>query len=47
MCIRDSYNSDNILIKGKEFDLPMNTVVKLYPNGTPSYTCLLYTSRCV
>lgn len=32
------YNSDNILIKGKEFDLPMNTVVKLYPNGTPSYT---------
>lgn len=32
------YNSDNILIKGKEFDLPMNTVVKLYPNGNPSYT---------
>ena len=32
------YNSDNILIKGKKFDLPMNTVVKLYPNGTPSYT---------
>lgn len=32
------YNSDNILIKGKGFDLPMNTVVKLYPNGTPSYT---------
>lgn len=32
------YNSDNILIKGKEFDLPMNTVVKLYPNGDPSYT---------
>ena len=24
--------------QGKEFDLPMNTVVKLYPNGTPSYT---------
>ena len=32
------YNSDNILIKGKGFDLPMNTVVKLYPNGNPSYT---------
>lgn len=32
------YNSDNILIKGKEFDLPMNTVVKLYPNGNLSYT---------
>ena len=32
------YNSDNVLIKGKEFDLPMNTVVKLYPNGNPSYT---------
>lgn len=32
------YNSDNILIKGKEFDLPINTVVKLYPNGNPSYT---------
>lgn len=32
------YNSDNILVKGKAFNLPKDTAVKLYPNGKSSYT---------
>ena len=32
------YNLDNILVKGKAFNLPKDTAVKLYPNGKSSYT---------